>query len=151
MRRSAVGLNRKEAAAWISRRVRYSVTEVTLRFWERHHLLLAQRPGHRIPAVYGVPELIAACVVAELRKNRAPLRRARRAFQNLRKFLPDIAARPGSWHLAVTGSGDVVHLSRDGDLLELTRRPGQVVLSLLVLEAGTYAQAARDRLERIAA
>lgn len=144
----STGLHRRAAAAWITRRTGYRLTDMALLSWERSGLLPRQDPGRRRPARYGVGELVTAACIAELRRNGAPLQRVRKALAALRRLLPDIAARPGAWRLAVTSRGDVVHITREKDLLELTRRPGQYVSS--VLDAGGYAEEARKAVTRAA-
>src|SRR5438128_1700442 len=88
-----VGLNRLEAAAWVTDQAGYSVPVASLRNWECAGLLRAQHPGRRVPCAYGIPELIAAAAVATLRRDGASLRRVRRAIRALRRLIPDLADR----------------------------------------------------------
>src|SRR5437870_89163 len=104
------GLSRTEAAAWVTRRTRYRVAMTTLRNWERSGLLRNQLPGKRVPCAYGIGELIAAEILAMLRRDGASLQRVRRALRELARLIPDILRRPGSWRLAVDGSGQVVRV-----------------------------------------
>lgn len=142
------GMHRLEAAAWVSERTDYPVTESVLRFWEAGGILREKHPGRRRPAIYGVHELVAACVVADLRRNGAPLQRVRRALHNLKRFLPDIAEKPaGAWRLAVLPNGDLVHLERDASVLRLTGQAGQG--GFYFLEAGTHVRAAKKALRAL--
>ena len=138
-----LGLNRLEAAAWVTRRTRFAVLHTTLRDWERGGLLRNQKPGRRLPCAYGVPDLIAAEVIATLRRDGAPLQRIKRARHELSRLIPDILDRPGVWRLAVTPKGDVVRLEDGATVLELTgKTPGQY----LFLDAGEIAREAHAAL-----
>jgi len=118
------GLDRFEAARLISRLVRYGVSEPTLRYWEGSGLLPAQSPGRGGRSAYDLPLLVQARVIAELRRENAPLQRIRRALQNFRRLFPDLQDRPGAWHLVVTSRGNVMHVEDSGNLLNLATGQG---------------------------
>lgn len=120
------GLSRTEAAAFVTKRTGHYVPHTTLRHWELTGFMRAQSPGRRRPANYTVPDLVAACMVAELREKRVPLQRVRKAMHELFRLMPDLRGRPGAWRLAVTERGQVVRVNEGGrELLELTNAPGQ--------------------------
>lgn len=120
------GLCRTEAAAFVTRRTGHRVPHTTLRHWELTGFLPVQRVGRGNPALYTVRDLVAACMVAELREKRVSLQRVRKALRALFALMPELRERPGDWRLAVTEAGEVVRVERDGrELLELTRKPGQ--------------------------
>lgn len=90
----------------------------------------------RSPASYRVDDLLRLRIVAELRREGAPLQRIRKAIRNLVALFPEMHNRPGSWRLAVLANGDVVRIG-DRDLFDLTRQPGQSGW-LFLLDAGEY-------------
>lgn len=145
-----LGLNRLEAAAWVTKRTRFRVEHSTLRDWERGGLLRNQRPGRRMPCIYGVTDLIRAEILATLRRDGASLQRIKRALRALAHLIPEVIDRPGSWHLAVTPLGDVVRIEDGATVLELTSRtPGQY-LFFDAAEIARRARAVLDRKERTA-
>lgn len=88
-----------------------------------------------MPAAYRVDDLVRLRLIAELRREGAPLQRIRRAVRSLLALFPELRDRPGSWRLAVLASGDVVRI--EGDLFDLTRQPGQSGW-LFLLDARAY-------------
>ena len=142
------GLNRREAAAWVTRRTGARVDHTTLRNWERGGLLRNQRPGRRSPCAYNVADLIRAEILATLRRDGAPLQRIKRALRELRTLILDVIDRPGAWRIAVTPAGDVVRIEDRTTVLELTTRtPGQY----LFLDVAEIARAAGVAVRRTAA
>lgn len=120
------GLSRTDAAAFVTKRTGHYVPHTTLRYWELSRLLRAQRTGRGNPSLYTVPDLVAACMVAELREKRVSLQRIRKALRVLLELMPELRELPGAWRLAVTERGDVVRVNEGGsELLELTSAPGQ--------------------------
>lgn len=135
----ATGLDRHQAAAWASETTSYTVTEQTIRYWERQGVLRRQRPGSRVPCSYRLDDLVKLRAVAELRRDGAPLQRVRKALRWLAGHLPEIEARPGAWRLAVTASGEVVRIESDKQVLQLSRQGGQ----LAFLDAGQFVRDAK--------
>lgn len=130
-------MDRSRAAEWVSKATGYDVSLGSIRYWESGGLLRDQRPGNRVPAEYRVDDLVRLRLIAELRREGAPLQRIRRAVRNLLNLFPELRDRPGAWHLAVLASGDMVHVQ--GDLFDLTRRPGQTGW-LFLLDARQYVE-----------
>jgi hypothetical protein len=79
-------------------------------------------------------------MLCALRFEGASLQRLRKAFRELARIMPGIADAPPEWRLAVRPSGEVVRVESDLELLELTRKPGQLAA---VLDAGEIAREAR--------
>lgn len=121
------------------------MSSATLRYWEAIGLLRRQRPGHRVPSCYGIHDLVRLRILAELRRDGAPLQRVRKALRELQRLLPGVLDKPGAWQLAVTSKGQVVRIENDQQLLDLTRRPGQLVWALF--EIGSYISDARAAIE----
>src|SRR5262245_29918494 len=103
------GLNRQQAATWVSKVVGYEVAPSNIAYWETTGLLRSQRPGNRVPAEYRVDDLVRLRLIAALRGEGAPLQRIRRAVRRLVAVFPGLKDRPGAWELAVLSNGDVVH------------------------------------------
>lgn len=135
-----IGLNRKQAAAWVSAATGYEVSPELVRYWELGGgLLRRQRPGPRVPAVYHRDDLLRLRLIAELRREGAPLQRIRRAVRELRALFPRLRDHPpDSWELAVLSNGDVVKLEGQR-LTDLTRRPGQTGW-LYIIDAREYVE-----------
>jgi len=142
-----LGLDRTRAAEWATRATGYAVSEATLRHWERRALLRPQQPGHRVPCLYRLDDLVRLSALAILRRDGASLQRITRAMRSLRHFLPEIEPHPGAWRLAVVASGDVVRIENDRQALELTRQPGQIAF----LDAGALKAEAQAAIEEHAA
>jgi len=140
-----VGLNRKQAAQWVSKATGCAVYPELVRYWEAVGLLRRQRPGCRVPAEYRIDDLVRLRLIAELRREGAPLQRIRRAVRNLRTLFPELRDRPGAWHLAVLGDGRVVHIEGQ-NLFDLARRPGQSGW-LFLLDARDYLTKAQRAIE----
>jgi hypothetical protein len=143
MTQHAPGLNRVQAAAFLTRRTGQSFCEGRLRAWEARGLLSplpARCRGPHHPAVYRLPDLLAAEIIATLRLQGASLQRLRRGLRELSRLMPGIMERPGEWNLAATAAGDVVRIQSDREWLELTRKPGQLAVRI---DAGALARELR--------
>ena len=146
------GLHRTAAAQWVSASARLTppLRPSHLRYWETIGLLRAQAPGIRRPACYGVDDLVRLRLVAELRREGVPVQRIRKAVESLASlFGQEILRSPGRWHLAVTATGEIVHVTSGTDLIELTRGPGQTGW-LFLLNAVDYIEDAETALRRAA-
>lgn len=144
---NAHGLSRTDAAAFVTRRTGHRVTHTVLAYWETQGLLprVGRGRGRWTPAHYTVRELVAAEVVATLRRDGAPLQRVKKARGALLRLMPDLENRPGEWRLAVTAAGDVVRVEGLEQLMELsTRSPGQ----MLLVNAGELVAAAQEEIVR---
>src|SRR5438132_1092966 len=83
-------VHRRAAAALISTRARYPVSESVLRFWERQGLLrpdVARCRGPRHPARYSDVDLLAGELIARLRADGQSLHHARRMLRELANTL----------------------------------------------------------------
>lgn len=141
------GLSRTDAAAFVTRRTGHMVAHNVLAYWEAQGLLpkAGRGRGRWTPARYTVRELVAAEVVARLRRDGASLQRVKKAKAALLRIMPDLAGRPGEWRLAVTGSGDVVRVHSLAEVMELSsREPGQ----MLLVNARELVAAAQDEIEK---
>jgi len=140
-------LSRTDAAAFVSRRTGRRVVHTVLAYWESQGLLprVGRGRGRWTPALYTVRELVAAEIVARLRRDGASLQRVKRAKAALLRLMPELEGRHGSCSLAVTPSGDVVRAESIEQLMEIsTNTPGQ----MLLLDAGELVKAARQEIEK---
>lgn len=147
---AVLGLNRTQAASLMSKRTGLPVGESKLRYWESLGLVSpapAKRPGRWHPATYSLRDLVTAEILATLRLDGASLPRLRRGLRALGNIMPEIDDAPGAWRLAVTRAGDVQRIENEQQVLELTNKPGQLALALL-LDAGAIASEAREMIEQ---
>lgn len=141
------GLSRTDAAAFVTRRTGHEVAHTVLAYWESQGLLpkAGRGRGRWTPARYTVRELVAAEIVARLRRDGASLQRVKKAKAALLRLMPELEGRPGEWRLAVTASGEVVRVQSLAEVMELsTRAPGQ----MLLVDARELVAAAQDEIER---
>lgn len=143
------GLNRKQTAIWCQKVTGYRVTHTTLQYWEQRGLLRKQAPGHRVPASYGVNDLVRVRVLAELRRAGAPLQRMRKALRALAQFLPEILESPGAWNLAVLPNGEIVRIESATQLMEVSRSLGQMGW-VAMFDATQYVKDAQSAIEEAA-
>ena len=112
-------IDRQQAAAWCARATLRPVTEVTIRFWERHGLLRERFPGPGKSAAYKLEDLVLLRIVAEMRRDGLSHRPMRKALQKLSRQLPDMIHSRAS-RIALTSSGYVVPEGQSGSLMSRT-------------------------------
>lgn len=138
------GMNRIEAAAFVSARTGRRLGHTVLRYWEAVGVLEKRGRGRRTPVRYGVRDLVAACLVAELRATGASLQKVRKAREALRRLWPELDGRPGAHRFAVKPNGELVRVSESGrELTELTRQTGQLAAWFMLWDAGSVTREAR--------
>ena len=147
-----IGLNRTEAARWVSRvtGTKPVLDSAYLAYWESRGLLRKQSPGRRRPASYGVNDLLRVRLIVELRREGAPLQRIGRAVRALAKLAPEVLDYPARWRLAVDARGDVHRITDGNQLLALTNKPGQSGW-LFLLDGREYLEGAKRAIAEAAA
>jgi hypothetical protein len=102
-------MDRRRSAVWASTVLGRRITASALRSWELRGALRRQRPGRRHPAGYGEADLVRLLLVATLRAEGLPVRRAAIASRDLGHVLTIV----GPDETAYATIGGRVVLARD--------------------------------------